>query len=99
MWKTQPSDKGFQEPRQSQDMNIHFGATDIVFYSKGDDVNKSIYNIKIEEPTLKRKKHSNQSLLSEIEEEFEYLEEVSSAIACLRCMKGVTLTAIRCTIM
>ena len=53
-----------ESTKQPHQMDIIFGATDIFFYSKGEDVNRAVYNINIEEPMLSKKKRSHSSLLS-----------------------------------
>ena len=81
-------------------MDIRFGATDIFFYSKGEDVNRAVNNINIEEPMLSKKKRSHSSLLSYTEEDnSDYNDHTPPLISCLSCIRSITLSAVRCNIM
>ena len=86
--------------KQSHDMDIHIGQTDFVFYTKDKHAPKAIYNINIEEPA-RRRTCSHSSLLSDMHEDNSDFDDHTpiSFASCLSCIRSITITGLRCSVM
>ena len=80
-------------------VNIHFGATDVFFYSKNEPANSAVYNIAISDPTPTTKALSYCSARSDIDEQFdEEFQEFKETIGCLKCIRS-SLVGTKCSVM
>ena len=77
-------------------MDIHFGATDVFFYSKDEPPNTNVYNISITDPTPTAKALSYCSARSDLDEDFD--EEFKETVGCIKCIRTSVATT-KCAIM